>query len=87
MLFILGQIREAMKPAEPQAAFAPESIYVPDEEIEASIPKISEMAETIRRAAWAKAIELESIIAAKRSRSAWHRIKMMLNRRNHSSPT
>ena len=60
LLFILGQIREARKPANLQATDPPEPLHVPEEKVEPSIPDFSEMAERIRRDALAKLLESDS---------------------------
>ena len=68
--FILRQIREARRPAEP----------------EPSISNAREHTEAIRLAALAKLNELD-LLNAKQSRTRWRRFKMMLTRRNYSSPS
>lgn len=75
LLFMLKQIRKAVTPAE----------RVPVNE--QSIPDVNAMTETMRRAALAKLNESDSLKARSRSRAAWRRVKMMLNRRNHPSPS
>jgi hypothetical protein len=73
VLFMLRQVREAMKPKPPRA-------------IERPIPDLNEVTETMRLAALAKLDESDLNIAA-RSRTAWHRVLTVLNRRNRSSPS
>jgi len=74
VLFILQQIRKAVNPADPPAN-------------EPSIPDVIAMIETMRRAALAKLNESDSLNIVLRSLAAWRRVKLMLNRRNHSSPS
>jgi hypothetical protein len=74
LLFMLKQIRKAVTPAEPPLN-------------EQSISDVVAMTETMRRAALAKLNESDLLKARSRSRAAWRRVKMMLNRRNHPSPS
>jgi hypothetical protein len=74
LLFILKQIRKAMEPAELPAN-------------EQSIPEVMARAETMRRAALAKLDQSDSQGTGSLSRAAWRRVKMMLNRRIHPSPS
>jgi glutamine synthetase adenylyltransferase len=64
VLFMLRQIREATKPGELQAAAPPRPLHVPAENIEPSMPDISEMAERIRREGLARLAESDSLRAA-----------------------
>jgi hypothetical protein len=73
VLFMLKQIRKAVRPAEPPVN-------------EQSMSDAVAMTETMRRAALAKLNESDSLKHS-RSRTAWRRVKMMLNRRNHRSPS
>ena len=73
VLFMLRQIREAMKPKPPRANERP-------------IPDLNEVTETMRLAALAKLNESDLNIGV-RGRTAWHRVLTMLNRRNGSSPS
>ena len=61
VLFMLRQIREAKKPAEPQATVPPDPLHLPDESIEPLQPSFSEMAERIRRESLAKLAESDSL--------------------------
>jgi hypothetical protein len=74
LLFMLKQIRKAVTPVEPPVN-------------EQSISDVIAMTETMRRAALAKLNESDSLKAHSRSRAVWRRVKMMLNRRNHPSPS
>jgi glutamine synthetase adenylyltransferase len=71
VLLVLRQIREATKPRELQAAAPPERLHVPAENIEPSIPDISEMAERIRREGLARLAESDSLRAADRRSTLW----------------
>lgn len=71
VLFLLRQIREATKPKERQAGN----------------PDIGESVDILRRTALANLIESDSPDARTRSSMTWQRIKSMLNRHNHSSPS
>jgi hypothetical protein len=74
LLFLLRQIRQSKKPAEPPTNDQPtRDTYA--------------MAETMRRAALAKLDESDFLKARSRGRAALRRIKTMLSRRNHSSPS
>ena len=74
VLFMLKQIRKAVRPAEPPVN-------------EQSMSDAVAMTETMRRAALAKLNESDSLKAHSRGGAAWRRVKMMLNRRNHRSPS
>lgn len=54
VLFMLHQIREAMKTANLRATVLPEPFHAPKQSIERSTPELDEMAELIRRESWAK---------------------------------
>ena len=73
VLFMLRQVREAMKPKPPRANERP-------------IPDLNEVTETMRLAALAKLNETDLNIGV-RGRTAWRRVRTMLNRRNGSSPS
>jgi len=74
VLFMLKQIRKAVRPAEPPVN-------------EQSMSDAVAMTETMRRAALAKLDQSDSQGTGPLSRAAWRRVKMMLNRRIHPSPS
>ena len=66
LLFVLREIREDTEPANLQATGSSEPLPVQDENIEPSIPDISEMTERFRLEAFAKLTESDSVNAADR---------------------
>jgi hypothetical protein len=83
--FILRQIRESTKRTASQASAPLGSTQISVREVDAPTRDFGEITETIRRAALAKMTESDSK-AGRRGAIAWRRVKMMLRRRNQSSP-